>query len=462
MFFQGSSVRYATTDVSQIHSDNTTFMNDHRSDLVNSTTMDEPTTILVADDDPISLKLLELALTDKGHRVISAVDGEDAWECFCQHRPKLVITDCHMPRLDGLGLCRRIRDNGGEGYTYIVILTSLTEREAMLKGFEAGADDFMTKPFDRAELEWRVLSGMRILDLHVTLENKIQQLNDAQAKMKKANEEMKSGLQAAAMTQQAQLPKTMPDVRHINAAWSYRPSEHLGGDSLNIFKIDDNRLGFFIVDVCGHGVPSALLAVTLHRVLTPVAGNAGLLCGHQDISSEDLFSDPGRVLTEVNRRLPMKIENGEYFTAVYCVIDTEKSELRYAGAGHPQPVLLSSSKEARRLETEGLPVGFDESAVYDTKTISLQQGDRLCIFSDGVIETKNVAGEMYGAERLTKQLSHSGTKPVRSVVNDLIDNVESWAGVLGQQDDVSYIVLEYARETETSNETQSELDAVEL
>lgn len=432
-------------------------MTKHRPEST-SDELENPTTILVADDDPISRRLLESALAERQHRVITAVDGEDAWKCFCKHRPKLIITDCHMPKLDGLGLCRRIRENGGDGYIYIVILTSLTEREAMRDGFEAGADDFMTKPFDRAELEWRVQSGMRVLELHGTLENKIQQLNHAQIEMKKANDEMQSGLQAAALTQQALLPKKTPEVRHLDAAWSYLPSEHLGGDSLNVFKIDDHRLGFFIIDVCGHGVPSALLAVTLHRVLTPAAGGDGLLGRNQDISAEDLFGDPGRVLTEVSRRLPMKIENGEYFTAVYGVIDTERRELHYAGAGHPHPVLWSENRRIQRLATEGLPVGFDDSAVYETRSIALKPGDRLCIFSDGVIETRNSDGEMYGSERLADQLRQSSSKPIKHVVKDLIRSVEAWAGMMGQQDDVSYIVIEYACEVDSPSASPVELE----
>lgn len=131
----------------------------------------ETTTVLVADDDPITRQLLKRYLEGKGHTVLVAVDGEQAWEIFVSHQPRLVVTDWRMPKLDGLQLCERIRDFQAAHYTYVLILTSTTEKEAMALGFAAGADDFMTKPFNREELNWRVQLGMRVIQLHSTLEN---------------------------------------------------------------------------------------------------------------------------------------------------------------------------------------------------------------------------------------------------------------------------------------------------
>ena len=401
----------------------------------------ETTTVLVADDDPITRQLLKRYLEGKGHTVLVAVDGEQAWEIFENHQPRLVVTDWRMPKLDGLQLCEKIRDFQTAHYTYVLILTSTTEKEAMALGFAAGADDFMTKPFNREELNWRVQSGMRVIQLHSTLEKRIHQLDDARKELEDANQQMKQGLEAAAKTQQSLLPKSPPDDQSIRCSWSYEPSDHLGGDSINIFRLTENKVGFFIADVCGHGLPSALLAVSLHRVLTPVLGQASLLTGDKNVDPLELFSDPGRVLTEVNHRFPMKIENGEYFTAVYGVVDTEKGELRYAGAGHPNPVLVSPNQKISLLATEGFPIGFDDEVVYATQVMPLNAGDRIYVYSDGVVECQNPAGNMFGMERLTEELKNNLDKPIEETVQHLVRERANWEQ--GQEDDISMILLEF-------------------
>ena len=417
------------------------------------------TTILVAEDDPITRQLLKRFLEEKGHQVLVAEDGEQAWSLFVEHHPRMVVTDWRMPKLDGLELCQRIREYENNEYTFVVVLTSTTDREAMVQGFAAGADDFMTKPFDRAELTWRIFSGIRVLNLHSDLENRIHQLDEARHRLEAANEEMQQGLQAAAKTQRALLPKSPPEVNKINSAWFYQPSDHLGGDSLNLFKLDETRLGFFVADVCGHGLPSALLAVSLHRVLTPVLDQAGLLQTDED-SPIDLFSDPGRVLTEVNHRFPIKVENGEYFTSVYCVIDTAKSELAFCGAGHPSPIILSENGDTKQLATDGFPIGFDESIEYQTQRVQLNKGDRIMAYSDGILEQMNPAGEMYGMDRLIEMFKASAHLSIAELTDNLNRDIRSWSGSCGQQDDLSFISIEFDGQlnssvpiSETSTET---------
>ena len=403
----------------------------------------EPTTVLVADDDPITRQLLKRFLEEKGHEVLVAEDGEQAWSLFVTHHPRLVLTDWRMPKLDGLGLCQRIRQDETADYTFVLILTSTTDRDAMVKGVAAGADDFMTKPFDRAELTWRIYSGMRVLDLQNSLENRIRQLDEARERLESANSEMKEGLDAAAKTQRALLPKSPPAVTQIDSAWSYEPSDHLGGDSLNVFKLTDTRFGFFVADVCGHGLPSALLAVSLHRVLTPVLSHAGLLQTDGDDDPIELFSDPGRVLTKVNQRFPMKIEDGEYFTAVYGVIDTETSELSYCGAGHPSPIVMSADGTIKQLAADGFPIGFDEGMEYETQTVRLQAGDRLVVYTDGILEAASPSGERFEIDRLIDILRKTKDTPIKKLIAQLNHDVEVFAGDLGQQDDLSIVAVEF-------------------
>jgi len=125
--------------------------------------------ILVVDDDPDSRRLLAISLGWAGHQIVEAEDGDDAWQQYQRERARLVITDWMMPGLDGMELISRIRAAEGDGYTYIILLTALREKPHVVSGLEAGADDYLTKPFDPEELTARVSIGERILKLQENL-----------------------------------------------------------------------------------------------------------------------------------------------------------------------------------------------------------------------------------------------------------------------------------------------------
>ena len=135
--------------------------------------------ILIADDDPVSLRLLEAVLTKWGHEPTLARDGEEAWEALQDEGLRMAIIDWMMPRLDGVGLCKRIREAQLPGYRYVVLLTSKQEKQDLLEGLNAGADDYVVKPFDPRELEVRLKVGLRTLELEETLAQRIADLEAA-------------------------------------------------------------------------------------------------------------------------------------------------------------------------------------------------------------------------------------------------------------------------------------------
>lgn len=136
--------------------------------------------VLIAEDDPISRKLLEVTLTREGYRVLAVPDGGQAWEALsAEGAPKLAILDWMMPGLDGVDICRRIRAEEPHGYTYLILLTAKSRKEDRAQGFQAGADDYITKPVDVLDLRSRVAVGQRIVELQCALEAKVDQLRDA-------------------------------------------------------------------------------------------------------------------------------------------------------------------------------------------------------------------------------------------------------------------------------------------
>jgi len=140
--------------------------------------------ILIAEDDKTSRKILERMLTKAEHDVVAVEDGLKALASIQKETPDMLITDWMMPDLDGLELCRRVRGLNLSSYVYIILLTALTEKERITEGLDAGADDYITKPFDRTELLARVRAGERIIQLEKSLRQKNKELSEALAHIK--------------------------------------------------------------------------------------------------------------------------------------------------------------------------------------------------------------------------------------------------------------------------------------
>jgi CheY-like chemotaxis protein len=136
-------------------------------------------TILVAEDDPVTRSVVTRVLTDNDWEVIAAEDGEEALEAWSEHQPQLVLTDYMMPGLDGAELCKHIRAESTDQYTYIIVLTSRDDQKAVVTGLEAGADDYIKKPFEKTELLLRVKAGRRVIKLQADLAQKVRELEDA-------------------------------------------------------------------------------------------------------------------------------------------------------------------------------------------------------------------------------------------------------------------------------------------
>ena len=144
--------------------------------------------VLVADDEAISRKLLANYLRKRGHDVVVAEDGAEDWALFEQHDVPIVLMEGMMPELDGLELIRRIRARDAAGYVYVILLTAKAQKEDVVEGMEAGADDFVAKPFDRDELRVRLWEGERMIQLHQTLAERNRALQDAQDALSESKE----------------------------------------------------------------------------------------------------------------------------------------------------------------------------------------------------------------------------------------------------------------------------------
>jgi sigma-B regulation protein RsbU (phosphoserine phosphatase) len=399
--------------------------------------------ILLAEDDPIARRFLQSYLAEWGHEVTAAEDGIQGWEFFEHGEYSVVICDWMMPGLDGPDLIRRIRTAERAGYTYLILLTSKTRREDLIQGMEAGADDFMAKPFDRDELRVRLRAGERIIELERDLAGKARQLALLNNQLASANARMRRDLDAAAQVQRALLPDATPDLEGLRFAWVYKPCDVLGGDILNYFPLGPRHVGLYILDVSGHGVASALLSVTVSRFLSPVTGPTSLVLRSSEDGSPPAIVPPAGVAQQLNDHFGWNSATEQFFTLIYGVLDRERGEFSYVCAGHPRLIHVPSGETPRALECSGMPIGVGDEK-FEEYRVALGSGDRLYFYSDGITEAFGPDNELFGRERLLQALDAGRNLPLSDSLAALIGAVETWIGGEPLADDVSALAVETA------------------
>ena len=398
--------------------------------------------ILVVEDDKVTCHMLRRLLESWGHEVDFAENGARAWDMFQADRFPIVISDWMMPELDGIELVRRIRSMSNQGYTYTILLTAKSRKDDVVEGMDAGADDFMIKPFDVSELHSRIRAGERIIALEQNLAQKNNALEKAGLAVAESNQRIRRDLEVAARIQRGLLPRIFPDESHVKFAWAYQPCDELAGDILNVFRLDNRHVAMYVLDVSGHGVASALLSVALHHLLSPVMDQSNLLKRRTDEAPGYVLATPQEVASHLNRQYPLQNEFGLYFTILYGLLNLDTYQFRYMQAGHPKPIHMPSGASPCLVDSRGLPIGFFEDAEFDEFCIQLQPGDRMLLYSDGLFEVCNDQEQQFGQERLMGVMEDSRDMPLQASLDRMTDQARQWSGSLGLRDDISMVGLE--------------------
>jgi len=331
--------------------------------------------ILIIDDDPAIQMLLKRTLHNQGYEVSVASNGEDGLAHARKLRPGLVLCDWNMPRMNGLQVCRQVKATPELSTTMFVLLTSRNSVEDRVKGLDAGADDFLSKPIEMAELEARVRANLRLHELSRDLQDKKQELEMELAEAA----EYVSSILPDRMTE----PPVTIDARFI-------PSRQLGGDGFDYYWLDSEHLAIYLLDAAGHGLRAALPTLSVLNVLKSRA------------LPKINYYQPSDVLRGLNETFQMTQRNDKYFTIWYGVYNRVERQLTYASAGHPPAVLLTgapaSSVQVKRLKTMGLPVGMFPEVDYVDESCDVAESSTLYIFSDGIYEINQKDGTIWGLE----------------------------------------------------------------
>lgn len=245
--------------------------------------------------------------------------------------------------------------------------------------------------------------------------------------------EQRYNLQAAGRFQtRLLLPNAPPDWPELRWGIHYAPLDHLGGDYYDTAHPDPDHLGLLIADASGHSIAAAMVAIMSRIAFSQVAGTT---------------PSPGAVLTEMNRRL-QGLADERFVTAFYGVLDRRTRVLTYANAGHPYPLLRSGATgETRALGAQGFMLGIMPDEQYREKSVELQPGDRLCFYTDGLVEARNEIGEAYGTERLQTCVAREGAAPAQRLAERILSDQHTFRGIQSLSDDMTLVVCELAPTT---------------
>lgn len=397
--------------------------------------------ILIVDDSKISRRTLEAVASNWGYEVLGADTGEEGWEIMRRESPRLVITDWMLPGMDGPTLCRKIRASDARHYVYIILLTAREDKQSLVDGMGAGADDFLRKPVDFEELRARIRAGERVLNLEQALHRQNQQLSAMGDQLRAAHAQIDRDLVLAGRMQQNLLPSRHTFIDGVLFERMHCPSTHVSGDILNFFRLDERRIGFYTIDVAGHGIAAAMISFTLSRLLSPDT-NRGCPLKRPILAPPyyELLLPPSRVVEELNSQFQDAADDSLYFTMIYGIIDTADRTIQLCQAGHPSPCPVNGAP--RYVGEGGFPVALLPMAEYDSVTLSYAPGDRMFLYSDGVTECANAAGEMYGQERLKAFFSDMGGYPLFESLKQLRARIIEWNGGDRFDDDISVLAFE--------------------
>lgn len=334
-------------------------------------------TVLIIDDDPTSVVVLESMLAKEGIRPVTASGGMEGRALVKSEQPDLVLLDIYMPDESGFETCRIIKEDPHTADTPVIFITSKTDAQSKLKGFELGAVDYITKPYMAAE----VLARVRV---HIRLRYAMESYLETQvARLRQLSE-----AQEAIMPSPADFPEA-------GFAVAYRPAFEAGGDFYDVIHTGEGVYDYIVADVSGHDLGASLATSALKALL------------HQGKSA--LYS-PSETLKMINQVLSSAFPEELYITLAYVRLNRKRGRLTLISAGHPDFMLLKKNGELTSHSPRGDVLGAFAYIQLDMIELAVEPGDRFFLYSDGLIEydgEKPVTREI-GSRRLMRAFREAG------------------------------------------------------
>ena len=399
--------------------------------------------VLVVDDSRLQRRILRSSLKKLGYDIVEADNAESALEICARGLPDLVLSDWMMPGMNGLEFCRAFRTLSADEYGYFILLTSKSEKNEIAQGLDAGADDFLTKPVNPDELRARISAGARVIGMQRELSDANRVVTETLDQLQMVYDGIDRDLIQARKIQQSLVPELSRQFGASRVSLLLKPCGHIGGDLVGMFSPGLGTLGFYNIDVSGHGITSAMMTARLGGYLSSTHFDQNLAM--KRFNYHYRLNPPEEVARMLNARLIADPGIEEYFTMVYAVVDLHNGGLKLVQAGHPHPLILRRDGTADFVGEGGLPVGLVPDAPYQQFEAQMETGDRLLLYSDGFTECRLENGDMLESEGLLDLISKCRPGQTgQEFLDDLFWNLtQVMSSECGLEDDVSAALFEY-------------------
>ena len=367
--------------------------------------------VLVADDQPDIRAALHLLMRDAGLETDSAVNVDEVRRKLESGSYDLLLLDLNYDRdttsgHEGLELLTEV--HARDPLLPVVVMTGWGSVEMAVEAMRRGARSFVHKPWDN----WALSEAIR------------REVADGRAARRADRRASREQADAQAM-QRALLPSSLPAVPGCDLAARWTPALAFGGDCYDVMQLSETRVALSIADVCGKGLAAALLMSNLQASVRAFATSD---------------ATPHRVAANVNAALIRNDDLRRFVTFFYAVYDTATREMTFANAGHNPPLLVGADGTVKRLTTGGMVLGVFDSTRFEQEQVRLAPGDRLVLFTDGIVEAGNACGDEFGDDRLIATVVQRRKAPAAALVDGIFDQVTRFtAGPL--QDDATVVVL---------------------
>src|SRR5215210_343759 len=371
----------------------------------------DPERIVVIDDNANDLEVTRRFLERKGYRVSGATSGEEGLALVSNVMPDAVVVDYRMPVMDGFEVTRRMKSDPVLQTIPVLMLTGADSARNVVEGLGAGADDFVTKGSDTEILMARLRALLRV--------------KRYQDQLRKLNQQITRDLQIARRVQEALVPQGTFRAPRLEIRSAYMPSEMLSGDFYDYF-LQDEQVYLFVADVSGHGLPAAILVSLLKSYIHTEAGAHTPLASFMTSLNDFLFSVS----------LPTQFATAQLFR-----IDPD-GNLVYSNAAHP-PFLLHRRETGRTavFEQPGHLLGAMPRMEFDEHSVKVSPGDTLFVYTDGLTDRRNEAGEFYSLDRIAALLGTKGD--LGAVYDSIYDDVRGFAATDDFKDDIAFVVTRF-------------------
>jgi len=393
--------------------------------------------ILVVDDQEVNVRLLEGMLRIAGYASVeSTTDPYQVCELHRKNRYALILLDLQMPGMDGFQVMEGLKEIEADGYLPVLVITAQPGHK--LRALEAGAKDFVGKPFDLAELRARVHNILEVRLLHLetknyskVLEETIRELEASREVIRLKNlaerEKIEQELALAQETQASLLPRFLPQFQNYRIHAYNSPTRYVGGDFYDFLQLSSGEWVGTLADVSGKGMPAALLSSMLLGALS-----MEFLSGNQ----------PQEVLNRVNQLLCERSLPSQFVT-LFLFLLSPHGMGQFISAGHnPAYLFRSSTGRIEKLFSEAHFLGMFDFASYPPRTFRLDKGDILVVYSDGLTDAQNPCEEMFGEERLLEIIRQEAPSGSHALEQRFLKAIEEFTQGMPQTDDITFVVVE--------------------